>query len=109
MAAVVVGLNTSNSNQKTTFDISKHEMKTFELCYNSASIQISRKDYGSAVTKLDKAMELCRKSFENDEEFDENDLENELAVIKVQKAYCLQMTQNMDEALKLNNSVLKNK
>jgi signal recognition particle subunit SRP72 len=109
LSAVMFGLNTSNPNHKKTLDMSKHETKTFELCYNSASIQISRNDYNGAITKLEKAMDMCRKSLENDEEFDENDVEDELAIIKVQKAYCLQMNNNSDEALKLNNNVLKNK
>ncbi len=89
--------------------MSKHEKNTFELCYNSASIHVSKCEYSEAEAKLDRAIEMCKKTFENDEECDENDVENELAIIKVQKAYCLQMNQKLDEALKLNNAVLKNK
>ncbi len=52
---------------------------------------------------------MCKDFFQNEEDFDESELENELAIIKVQLAYCLQKLNQNDEALKIYNTVLKNK
>ena len=52
---------------------------------------------------------MCKEFYQSEEDFDESELENELAIIKVQLAYCLQVLNKNDEALKIYNTVLKNK
>ena len=57
------------------------EDKTYELCYNSACILLSKGNYTEALEKLYKAEDLCKKSFEDDPD-DQEALENEIAIIK---------------------------
>lgn len=89
--------------------MSEYENQTYELCYNSACLLISKQKYEEAEEKLKKAEEMCKETFMAEEEFDESELENELAIIKVQLAYCLQQLGKNDEAMKVYNNVLKNK
>jgi signal recognition particle subunit SRP72 len=89
--------------------MNEFEDKTYELCYNSACLSISKGKYDEAKDKLKKAEEMCKEFYKSEEDFDEEELENELAIIKVQLAYCLQVLNKNDEALKIYNSVLKNK
>jgi signal recognition particle subunit SRP72 len=51
---------------------------------------------------------LCRKTLEEDD-LTEEEMESELAVIRVQLAYCLQLAKREKEALALYNTVLKNR
>jgi hypothetical protein len=57
------------------------ENKTYELCYNSACISISKENFEEASKKLVKAEQLCKETFEDDPE-DQEALENEIAIIK---------------------------
>jgi signal recognition particle subunit SRP72 len=91
--------------------MSQTENKTYELCYNSACISLSKGNHQEAYNKLKKAEQICVKTFEDDQESleDHEALDNEIAIIKAQLAYCLQKMGKLDEALKLYNSVLKTK
>lgn len=109
LAAVVCALNNSKTSSNKNLDMSEFEDKTYELCYNSACLSISKGKYDEAKDKLKKAEEMCKEFYKSEEDFDEEELENELAIIKVQLAYCLQVLNKNDEALKIYNSVLKNK
>eukprot|EP00794_Sanderia_malayensis_P005626 gene5626-6322_t len=84
---------------------------TFELCYNYACLLIARGDLDGALAKLKKAEELCKKSLENDpdltEEEVQEEIENELGVIRAQKAYIKQLKGKTDESLQIYNQVLK--
>lgn len=86
-----------------------YEGRTYELCYNTACILLSQGNFGKAEEKLKKAEEMCRSTFEGEEDLTEAELENEIAIIRVQLAYCLQKLGRHDEANKIYNSVLKNK
>lgn len=57
------------------------ENKTYELCYNSACISISKGDFVEASNKLTKAEQLCKETFEDDPE-EQEALDNEIAIIR---------------------------
>jgi len=78
---------------------------TYELCYNSACYSVSTGDVDAVESKLEKATELCKKEFEDDEA----ETKSELAPINVMKGLCLQRRGNSKEALELYNTVLKEK
>ena len=82
--------------------------KTYELCYNKACIEIGKQNYQEALKMLNVAEELCRKTLEEEGSTDE-DIENELSIIRVQMGYAYQMLGKNDIASKLYNQVLKNK
>ena len=79
--------------------------KTYELCYNSACYSLSTGDVDAAEEKLEKASDLCKKEYEDDEA----ETKSELAPINVMKGLCLQKSGNSKEALELYNAVLKDK
>lgn len=110
MSAVVAAAKITNQKAFIKdMDMSENEDKTYELCYNSACILLSKGNYNEAEEKLKKAEEMCKKYFEDDEEFTEEDLENEIGIIRVQMAYCLQKLGKSEEAMRIYNTVLKNK
>lgn len=78
---------------------------TYELCYNSACHSVSTGDIDAAQQKLEKASELCKKEFEDDEA----ETKAELAPINVMQGLCLQKSGYSKEALELYNTVLKEK
>lgn len=88
-------------------DMSENEKLTYELCYNSACISISKGKYEEAEEKLNRAETMCKEYFEDEE--DQEFVESEMAIIRIQLAYCLQKAGKIDEALKIYNSVLKSK
>jgi signal recognition particle subunit SRP72 len=87
------------------------ENKTYELCYNSACISLSKGNEQEAYNKLKRAEKICIKHFEDDQEnFEDSEaLDNEIAIIKAQLAYCLQKMGKPDEALKIYNNIIKTK
>ena len=92
-------------------DMSERENQTYELCYNSACIALSKGNEQDAYVKLRKAEKMCVKTFEEEQENpeDQEALDSEIAIIKVQLAYCLQRMGKSEEALKIYNSVVKTK
>lgn len=108
LSAVVSSLRFSNSSIQKELDMSELETKTYELCYNSACISLSKGNYEEAREKLTKAENLCKETFEDDPE-EQEALDNEMAIIRVQLAFCLQKMEKIDESLKIYNNVLKTK
>lgn len=91
----------------TNFDMSENEDKTFELCYNSACMSISKGNFAEAQAKLEKAEIMCQEMFKEEDPDDVDGLEREVVVIRAQLAYCLQKLGKSEEALKVYNNVLK--
>ena len=91
--------------------MSENENRTYELCYNSACISLSKGNEQEAYEKLRKAEKMCIETFQEDQESmeDQEALDNEIAIIKVQLAYCFQRMGKCDEAQKIYNEVLKTK
>lgn len=77
---------------------------TYELTYNSACAALGKSQYSEAEKKLRVSEKLCRESLDEDD-----DVEEEVAIIKVQLAYCLQMQGKIKEATAIYSDVLKHK
>ncbi|KAI7801503.1 signal recognition particle subunit SRP72 [Triplophysa rosa] len=80
---------------------------SYELCYNAACCLIGQGQFSQALTQLQKAEELCRKSLAEDSDVMEEDIEAELAIIHSQMAYVMQLQGRLEEALQLYNQVIK--
>ncbi|KAK3835043.1 MAG: hypothetical protein J3R72DRAFT_403737 [Linnemannia gamsii] len=77
---------------------------TYELSFNSACARISQGDYTQALALLEEAKTLCRQSLS---EYDEEEIEQEMAIIVVQTAYVYQLLGRTEQARELYQSVLK--
>ncbi|KAF9994524.1 Signal recognition particle core component [Entomortierella chlamydospora] len=77
---------------------------TYELSFNSACARIAKGDYTQALTLLDEAKLICRETL-ND--YDEEEIEQEMAIIVVQTAYVHQLLGHVEQARELYHSVLK--
>ncbi|XP_011166899.1 signal recognition particle subunit SRP72 [Solenopsis invicta] len=84
---------------------------TYELTYNTACrllAQGSRDDRVEAEKKLRTAEKMCKEGLEEDG-ISEEEIENELCVIRVQLGYCLQLQGREKEAHALYTAALKAK
>lgn len=88
---------------------------TYELTYNAACRMIADGSNGDkaslidAEKKLRAAEKMCRDSLEEEEGITEEEIENELGLIKVQLGYCLQLQGREKEAQVFYASALKTK
>ncbi|KAM7326430.1 hypothetical protein ACRRTK_014908 [Alexandromys fortis] len=80
---------------------------THELCYNAACALIGQGQLNQAMKILQKAEDLCRRSFSEDSDGAEEDPQAELAIIHGQMAYILQLQGRTEEALQLYNQIIK--
>ncbi|XP_048746270.2 signal recognition particle subunit SRP72-like [Ostrea edulis] len=92
-----------------TMDDPGLEEHSYELCYNMACYLIGKGNYKGAEQKLKKAEVYCKQSFEDDPDVTEEEIEEELGIIRVQLAFVLQKLGKNEEALQLYNQVLKNR
>ena len=69
-------------------DMSEHETKTYELCYNSACISLAKGNYEEAREKLKQAELMCKETFEDSPD-DQEGLDNEIAIIRLAEAFCM--------------------
>uniref|UniRef100_A0A182JP84 Signal recognition particle subunit SRP72 n=1 Tax=Anopheles christyi TaxID=43041 RepID=A0A182JP84_9DIPT len=81
---------------------------TYELTYNAACALAGRRDYVDAERKLRTSEKMCRDSLEEDGASEE-DIIDEITIIKVQLAYCLQMQGRVKEASALYADALRHK
>lgn len=81
---------------------------TYELCYNSACGLSGKNNFAEAEKKFRNSEKLCREFLEEDGATEE-DIQNEVAIIRVQLAYCLQMQGRAKEASIIYADTLKNK
>ena len=77
---------------------------TYELSFNSACARISTGEYNQALKLLEEAKTLCRETLHD---YDEEEIEQEMAIIIVQTAYVYQLLGRVDQARELYHSVLK--
>lgn len=87
-------------------DVSNIREDTYELCYNSACALAGKKCYVDAEKKLRQSEKIFIESLDEDASADEQD---ELMLIKVQLAYCLQMQGKIKEAATIYTEALKHK
>ncbi|XP_034235450.1 signal recognition particle subunit SRP72 [Thrips palmi] len=81
---------------------------TYELVYNTACQLIGRQQYIEAEKKLRLSEKMCREMLEEDGST-EDEIEEELAIIRVQLAYCLQLQGREKEAQGIYTAALKRK
>ena len=79
------------------------------MVYNNACALSGTGNYTEAEKRLKLSEKMCREFLEEDESMTEDDIENELAIIRVQLAYCLQMQGKNKEASIIYAETLKNK
>jgi len=82
---------------------------TYELVYNHACALTGTGKYVEAEKKLRNSEKMCREFLEEDETTTEEDVQNEIAIIRVQLAFCLQMQGRNKEASLIYAETLKNK
>jgi len=81
---------------------------SFEVVYNTACALIDNCDFKEAEAALEKASNLCKTTLES-EDYSQEEIDNELAVMRVQLAYLYQVMNRSDEAAKLYGEVLTSK
>ncbi|CAH1375742.1 unnamed protein product [Tenebrio molitor] len=102
LSAVMVYLN----NEETKDRIEDLRDNTYELCYNKACLLIAHGQYAEAEKKLRQCEKLCREMLEEEESSDE-EIDVELALIRIQLAFVYQKQGRIKEAHQLYVSNLK--
>ncbi|TMW47689.1 hypothetical protein DOY81_007237 [Sarcophaga bullata] len=82
--------------------------ETYEQHFNGSCILSNRQKYAEAEKKLRASEKLCRETLEDDGATEE-EIREELDIIRVQVAYCMQMQGKTKEAATIYAEVLKNK
>lgn len=96
LQAVISQLNDSQSVSQQL------RMDTYELLYNAACISIAQGEYSEAEKRLRQCEKLCRETFD-----EEDELESELAPIRVQLGFVCQKIGRSKEARNLFTTALK--
>ncbi|KAJ1570021.1 Signal recognition particle core component, partial [Nowakowskiella sp. JEL0078] len=102
--AAAYAVSTSQLEVKS-FDDS---IDTYEMAYNLACVNIASGRLPEAIKLLEKARKKCRDALV-EEEYAEEEIEQELAVIVVQLGYVFQLQGRESEALELYQGVLKSR
>lgn len=105
LSAVAANLAIAGSDKK----LPEFKENTYELVYNSAVSLSGTGKFSDAEKKLKISEKMCREFLEEDEGMTEEDILNELAIIRVQLAFCLQMQGRNKEASAIYAETLKNK
>eukprot|EP01136_Pigoraptor_vietnamica_P016321 Opistho-1_new@60221 len=86
----------------------RDDESTYELCFNAASLAIARGDLRRALRKLAKAEALCRESLAT-EGLDQEEIEGELAAVKIQQAVVSQLegSAKAEDVLESYNAALR--
>ncbi|KNC99257.1 uncharacterized protein SPPG_05512 [Spizellomyces punctatus DAOM BR117] len=79
---------------------------SYEVAYNVACMHLAKRELDQAASLLEKAKGLCRESLAA-EQYSEEEIQQELAVIAVQLAYVHQLQGRSAEAIELYETVLK--
>ncbi|EPB77045.1 SRP72 RNA-binding domain protein [Ancylostoma ceylanicum] len=76
------------------------DSETFEQLYNTACQLIEAGNFDAALTNLDKAIASCRETL-SEEGLDEDEIEDELAMLRVQRAFVLHKMGRKKEAIEI--------
>ncbi|XP_039266690.2 signal recognition particle subunit SRP72-like [Styela clava] len=93
-------------NKQVNVDL---ELSSHEQFYNKSCQLLGAGKAKEAEELLDRAITECKEYFEEDPDVTDEDIESELAVLKVQRAYAMQLQGREDEAMKVYNQVLKSR
>lgn len=89
--------------------VTTDEDESYEMCYNKACQLLAREDWVNAEKALVKSEQMC-KDFMKQEEADDDEIEQETGIIRVQIGFAIQMQGFRDrDAQTIYNSVLKSK
>ncbi|RZC41332.1 signal recognition particle subunit SRP72 [Asbolus verrucosus] len=102
LSAVMVYLD----NEQTKDRIEDLRDNTYELCYNKACLLIAHGQYAEAEKKLRQCEKLCREMLE-EEEASEEEIDVDLALIRIQLAFVYQKQGRVKEAHQLYTANLK--
>lgn len=103
MGAVLAQLGLTGQSVPDTSDLGD---ATYELVYNEACRQLAAGRYRAAETQLVRAAAMCRDTLREDGADDE-EVDQETAIIDVQRAYCLQRLGRTADASQLYHETLK--
>lgn len=82
-------------------------LNSYEQMYNKACELIGAGKAAESEKMLNDAIKECREYFEEDPDMEEEEIEAEMSVLRVQLAYTLQLQSREEEALKIYNQVLR--
>ncbi|KAG0359007.1 hypothetical protein BC939DRAFT_450531 [Gamsiella multidivaricata] len=84
----------------------EHDMAlaTYELSFNAACEKIAKGEYQQALKLLDEAKKVCREALKD---YDEDEIEQEMAILVVQTAYVYQLLGRVEQAREFYHTVLK--
>ncbi|KIH62085.1 SRP72 RNA-binding domain protein [Ancylostoma duodenale] len=82
------------------FQQTNDDNETFEQLYNTACQLIEAGNFDVALTNLDKAIASCRETL-SEEGLDEDEIEDELAMLRVQRAFVLHKLGRKKEAIEI--------
>lgn len=94
------------SNEEPESELDTIRTDTYELCYNWACSLIAREQYIEAEKSLRVCEKLCRDSLEEDG-LSEEEIDIELALVRIQLAYVFQKQGRIKEAQQLYTTALK--
>lgn len=101
LAAVIANLAATESK----VDVPELRESTYELVYNAACTLIGQGQYLEAEKKLRLAEKLWKEALEEDDE----EFYDEIHILKVQQAYCIQMQGREKDSQNIYTSILKEK
>ncbi|KAF9364101.1 hypothetical protein BGX34_002513 [Mortierella sp. NVP85] len=101
------GKDTSEEDGKATREAEEGmdvAQSTYELSFNAACAKIAQGDYTQALKLLEEAKSICREALRD---YDEEEIQQEMAILVVQTAYVYQLLGRVEQARDLYQSVLK--
>ncbi|KAI5706955.1 hypothetical protein M8J75_012858 [Diaphorina citri] len=102
LAAVIANLAATQSK----VEVPELRESTYEIVYNSACSLIGKGQYVEAEKKLRLAEKLWKEALEEDEE---EEISDEIHILKVQQAYCIQMQGREKDSQNIYTAILKEK
>ncbi len=109
MAASVMA-ETEGGDSKGRFNVPiEEDQETYEVVYNAACKLLAEERWADAEKKLVKAEKMCREFLVQEDEEDEEEIERETGIIRVQLGFAAQMMGKEKEAQVIYNNVLKTK
>ncbi|KAL5108500.1 Signal recognition particle subunit SRP72 [Taenia crassiceps] len=79
----------------------------FETAFNAACYCIGKKDYAKALKYLNEAEKLCTEAFEDDTDTTEEQINEEVAPIRVQRGFVMQQQRKADIAFEIYHTILR--
>ncbi|KAK8733404.1 hypothetical protein OTU49_006623 [Cherax quadricarinatus] len=106
LTAVAVNCALDGTKEEDNIEL---DDSSYELLYNGACHLLAAGRVNEALTKLQAAETSCRAYLTQDEATTEEEVNDEVAIIRVQQGHCMQLLGRDREALAVYNSVLKSK